>query len=127
MSVLLVGVGGGLGAILRYLLGRALTRYIEDWPLATLLINVSGAMAFGCISMYLGRWVPHLAASLTLFFGVGMCGGYTTFSTFAYETWQLVQSKGVWSGGLYVAATAVFGLAGAGIGMYGWPSLGPVL
>jgi CrcB protein len=93
-KVLLVGFGGFLGTVARYLLGGALARLKAGWtfPLETLVINVLGCLVIG--------WLAGLSESRGLFAGttraflfIGVLGGFTTFSTFGYETFQLMRDS----------------------------------
>jgi CrcB protein len=89
-NLLLVGLGGGLGSILRYLTSRGLMRYWPgDLPLGTLTVNVLGCLTIGLLSgLMISR--QALTPEFRLFFMVGILGGFTTFSTFGYESVQLM-------------------------------------
>lgn len=80
-----VGLGGFVGASLRYLCG--LLPFAGGFPLITLLINLTGSFCIGLIAAISGQW---LSPNLTLFLKTGLCGGFTTFSTFSLETFQLI-------------------------------------
>ena len=88
-NALAVGLGGALGAMLRYGVGTWLPRTDPTaWPLATLGVNVAGSAILG----YIVGHVDHggaLPEPARLFLTVGLCGGFTTFSSFAYETTEL--------------------------------------
>lgn len=108
-NILLVGAGGFLGAVLRYgitvLLFNAGPR---DFPLATFLINVTGAFALGFFMTFAAERA-HLEPEVRLFVATGFLGAYTTFSTFEFETYELVQT------GLYAwAAANLLGSVAAG-------------
>jgi fluoride exporter len=93
MTMLLVAVGGALGAA-RYLLDRAIaTRQTSPFPLGTLFINVTGSVALGGL---LG-WAAHhqVPSSMVAWAGTGFLGAYTTFSTFTFETVRLLED-GAW-------------------------------
>jgi CrcB protein len=92
-KLLLIGIGGGFGSILRYMLGRWIQALAgPDFPLSTLVINVSGCFAIGFLSIMLGP--PRLVREeYRLAILVGILGGYTTFSTFGYETFMLLGSR----------------------------------
>ena len=105
--VLLVGLGGGLGTMGRYALGGLIGRLKSGWsfPIETLVVNVAGCLAIGLLA--------GLAESRGVFSGVtraflfaGVLGGFTTFSTFGYETFQLLRdaqfAAAVLSAGLQV-------------------------
>lgn len=94
MSFFLVGIGGLLGAISRYLLSDWLNKkWQKNFPLATFLINVFGSFLLGCLTGF------HLAnksfsfSSIQLLLGIGFLGAFTTFSTFIYETVVLTEKK----------------------------------
>lgn len=83
ITILLVGCGAAIGAILRYQLTRVVTQIASEFPLITFLINLTGSFALGWLT------AAQLGSPLTTFFGAGMLGGYTTFSTFNSELSQL--------------------------------------
>ncbi len=115
----LVALGGAAGALARYglsvWLGALGTRHgWATFPLATLLINVTGSFALGYLLTLLGRgaWPPELRLAL----GTGFLGAYTTFSAFSAETDALLL-RGEWGrGALYVLLTVGAGLAAAVLG-----------
>ena len=86
-SVLLVGAGGALGAVGRY--GLSLLPWRGDFPLPTLLTNLLGAVLIGFIAGLAGR--GRLPSGWTLFWKTGVCGGFTTFSTFSLESLTLLE------------------------------------
>jgi fluoride exporter len=96
MPYLLVGAGSFVGGNARFILARWVGGVIDArFPLATFLINVGGSFLLGFLGGLLAtRALPH-ADSLRLALGVGFCGGFTTFSTFEYETNALLED-GVW-------------------------------
>ena len=107
-KVLMVGVGGFLGSVLRYGVGGLVGRMKAGWtfPLETLLINVTGCLVLGFLAG-LAETRGILSGSTRAFLFIGVLGGFTTFSTFGYETFQLVRD-GQWpaasvSVGLHVA------------------------
>jgi CrcB protein len=96
MPYLLVGVGSFIGGNARFILARSVGGMIDArFPLGTFLINVSGSFVLGLIGGLLAqRSIPH-ADGVRLALGVGFCGGFTTFSTFAFETNALFED-GIW-------------------------------
>jgi len=100
-AALLVFVGGGLGALLRYLAGL-----LAQGPLTTLAINVSGSFAIGLL-------VAIPAGPLRLFLAVGLLGGFTTFSAFSLDTIQLWQRGQAGLALAYVLGTTILSLAAA--------------
>ena len=93
LRALWVGAGGFLGSIARYLLGGQLNRLADRslFPYETLVINVSGCLAIGWLAgLAEGRGI--LSPEARLFLMVGVLGGFTTFSSFGYETFQLLRN-----------------------------------
>ncbi|WP_010252156.1 fluoride efflux transporter CrcB [Acetivibrio cellulolyticus] len=96
-KILCVGIGGFLGASLRYLVSiAALKMFKSDFPFGTLIVNVTGAVLIGFI-MQLSLRFTCITPNLKLFLTTGILGGLTTFSTFSFETISLLQ------GGRYFA------------------------
>ena len=120
-SVLLVGTGGALGAMGRY--GLSLLPWRGEFPLLTLLTNLLGAVLIGFIAGLAGR--GRLNPSAALFWKTGVCGGFTTFSTFSLETVDLLESGQWCKGGGYVLASVALCLAGVALGRTLVRSLAP--
>jgi CrcB protein len=93
-KVLLVGLGGFLGTILRYGVGTVVGRLRAGWtfPLETLLINVTGCLVIGALAG-LSESRGVFSGTTRAFLFIGLLGGFTTFSTFGYETFQLVRDS----------------------------------
>jgi CrcB protein len=86
--VAVLSLGGALGVNARYWLGAWISRWTSpQFPWATFTINVSGSFAIGFLTMALARWLPH--PHLRLLVVVGFLGGYTTFSTFSFDSLAL--------------------------------------
>jgi fluoride exporter len=92
MKVLLAGCGGFLGSIARYLLGGAIHRLVQApvFPFGTLVVNVSGCLAIGLLGG-LADQRGLLSPGARVFLLIGVLGGFTTFSSFGYETFQLAR------------------------------------
>ncbi|MFL6241246.1 MAG: fluoride efflux transporter CrcB [Actinomycetes bacterium] len=115
-AIAAVAVGGALGAPARYVLGRAL-RPVAGFPLATLAVNLSGALILGLLVVLLGERITprHYVRQ---FFGTGVLGAFTTYSTFAVETDLLVRHAHIGVAVGYVVATIVGGFACAAVGAW---------
>ena len=102
----MVGLGGFVGSILRYLVGLLPLDTGNGFPIKTFLINLIGAFLLGFLSVCLGKRVD-LPPQVALFLKVGLCGGFTTFSTFALETDQLIQSGNYGFAILYIGLSVI--------------------
>ena len=113
---LLVLFGGGVGALVRYIVGTAIAERVGTrFPSAgTMVINVTGSFLIGFLMAILTRRLAHPNWRLVL--AVGFLGGYTTFSSFEYETLQAVESGAMWMGLLNVVGSVVLGYLAVWIG-----------
>jgi CrcB protein len=109
---MIVGAGGFLGAAARYLLGGVVHRHYDGtFPLGTWIVNVSGCLAMGVLAaLVIDR--PVLEPRLRLFLMVGLLGGFTTFSSFGYETLELVRQGSLRAAAVNVIGTMAATLAG---------------
>ena len=90
MDLLLVMAGGAIGAGARHLAGRgALAAFGPDWPWGTLIVNVSGGLLMGLLAGALARF--GLGGNARLFLGVGVLGGFTTFSAFSLDMATMIE------------------------------------
>lgn len=112
LKILLVGLGGGLGAIFRYALGLIDLR--SDFPFTTLFINLIGAFAIGVIAGAARR--VRINENLILFLKTGACGGFTTFSTFSLESVELIKGGGYLRAGVYICVSVFGCLLGVWLG-----------
>ena len=115
---MLIVAGGGLGSLARYLAGTAvMTRFGGRFPLGTMVINVSGSFLIGLLMTLLTeRLQPHPNWRLLLV--VGFLGGYTTFSSFEWETLGLVRDGGWWLGLINAAGSVVLGYISVLLGAF---------
>ena len=114
----LVGIGGALGAMARYVTGMVIGRaWPMSFPLATLLINIIGSAAMGLLVGLMARFLPAWQEDARLFVAVGILGGFTTFSAFSLDTIVLIE-RGEWlSAGAYVLLSVVLCLIGLYLGL----------
>ena len=110
MNCLVIGAGGAIGSISRYLVGHLPIRMSSGFPLATLGINVCGAFCIGLIVALAGR-SADFSPRLLLFLQVGFCGGFTTFSAFSLETVRLLQNGKYISAAAYVVLSVILCVA----------------
>ena len=122
MNILLVFIGGGLGAVARYLLQGAVYRITgASFPYGTIVVNIIGCFTIGLLMSSMEE--RFLAApSLRIFLTIGILGGFTTFSSFSYETMALLREGDLLMGGLNVVASVAICLGatwlGLGLGRY---------
>ena len=117
----LVALGGAAGAVLRYQTGRALTGLlgpatVASFPWATLVVNIVGSLAMGLLAGWLAR---HGAASETwqLLIGVGLLGGFTTFSAFSLEMMLLIERGQATTAFAYALISVLAGVTALYIGL----------
>jgi fluoride exporter len=106
-----IGLGGGLGSVLRWGVGRAIgQRYHGGLPLGTFLINVSGAFAIGYLStLFNVDWRDRYGTALNAGILTGVLGGYTTFSTMQLDAVNLNETRGALSASAYLAVSVTLG------------------
>jgi len=116
-ALLLVFLGGGFGSVIRYALSKALNSNLAVIPYGTFTVNILGSLLIGVI---LGLSVKGnvLTQNQTLFLATGFCGGFTTFSTFAYENQQFLKSGDFLSFALYTIGSFTLGFLAVFLGMY---------
>lgn len=114
MNIIFVGSGGAAGAILRY--GLSLLPNKTDFPIWTLLTNLIGAVMIGFIAQLAVK--KNLPAGAVLFLKTGVCGGFTTFSTFSLEAYTLLHKGAFGLGSAYIVLSVVLCLAGILLGTW---------
>lgn len=116
-TCLLVMIGGALGTLARYAVSVLALPISRELPWGTIAINVTGSFIigfFGTLTLAHGRY--PLSESLRLFVMVGVCGGYTTFSSFSLQTLDLLRSGAMLRAGINIAASVVLCVAAVAIG-----------
>jgi CrcB protein len=111
--LLLIAVGGAAGAAARHLVGQAALKWLgPGWPWGTLAVNVLGGLAMGLFVGWLAAKEPPFAPALRYGLGVGLLGGFTTFSAFSLEVVLMLERRAWGAAGGYVALSVV-GAVGA--------------
>lgn len=115
-NVLLVALGGGLGAAARFGVSLAMPPRPDAWPVGTFLVNVTGSLAIGLLAGWLSAR-GDAAEQWRLFLGVGVLGGFTTFSAYSLETMRMIARNDWLGASTYSIGSVIAGLAAVAIGM----------
>jgi len=114
---LMVAGGGALGSLMRYWVNLAAYRsFSPSFPLGTLIVNVLGCFLIGLI-FSLAEKSSLLSTNIRLFLMVGICGGFTTFSSFSIESINLLRAREIWFFFLNMGAQVFLGLAATVVGL----------
>ncbi len=117
-NLLAVFLGGGIGAILRYITGLfMLVNLRTNVPIATFLVNIAGSFILGFLYIYFVN-KPEISNTIKIFLTVGFCGGFTTFSTFSLEIFEMLGNANYYSAIMYILLSLLFGIIGVGLGAY---------
>jgi len=120
IKLLVIGFGGFLGSILRYVVGKSVDGKINaSFPWGTFTVNVVGSFIIGFVYMLAMRKVG-ITENWRLFLGAGFCGGFTTFSAFAWENVSLLDQKLIGTSLIYIVSSIVIGILAIVAG--GWVS-----
>ncbi len=113
-NIILVGLGGMIGSIMRYVVSFLIKH--DSFPFATLLVNITGSLLIGAIMGIAARQEGF--ANWRLFLATGICGGFTTFSAFAWENMQLLQQQRYGTFVFYTGISLIVGLAAVTTGYW---------
>lgn len=109
LDCIIVGIGGFVGTVCRYLIGLLPIEADNAFPIKTLAINIIGSFLIGLIAA-LSAKNSEFNPQVVLMLRVGVCGGFTTFSTFAYESTELMKNGHVMAALGYVCASIILGV-----------------
>ena len=113
---LLIGIGSFIGGILRYLISLSIqSKIFSTFPFGTLTVNILGSFVIGIIFGFSEKF--NLAPEWRLFLATGICGGFTTFSSFSLETMTMLQEGQYLYGVSYITFSILFGLIAVFLGM----------
>ncbi len=113
-AIVAVALGGGVGSALRYIVNFiVVARVGPGFPFGTLLINITGSLLIGVVAELAATSSWGMTPLLRLFLAVGVLGGYTTFSTFAFDTVTLVGDRTIGIATMYVLASVSLGVLAA--------------
>ena len=116
-TILAVGVGSFMGGAVRYLVSLAMKGISKGFPWATLAVNLVGCFLIGLLWGVFSKNGTE-GSNWALFLTVGLCGGFTTFSTFSKEALVMLQGGNLWGGVGYVAISIVAGIALVALGYF---------
>lgn len=110
-QLFIIGLGGFIGSIARFLVSRLnLSWHLISIPMGTLLVNISGSLVMGFLAGIAVK-TEFLSTDLRLFLMVGVCGGFTTFSSFSNENMMLIQNGQFLTALIYISASIILGLS----------------
>lgn len=114
-TILYIALGGAIGSVLRYLTSQVLSKY-EGFPYGTFAANAIGCLLIGLFFGYFEKQ-NALSQDLKFFLITGLCGGYTTFSTFSNENIQLLHNNQIGTALFYTASSIVIGFTATWLGI----------
>lgn len=119
-TYLLVALGSALGGVLRFGISAMLAqRFGEKFPVATLLVNVTGSLLIGVLAALSVKSESfHAATGLRQFLMIGVCGGYTTFSAFSLQTMEMLKAGQFLHSAFYVTSSVLLCIGAAALGYF---------
>src|ERR1700712_425781 len=116
--ILAVAIGGAIGSVLRYLVAIESAKILgDDFPWGILIINVTGSLLIGVfVGLFATKW--DLPQATRIFLTVGICGGYTTFSTFSLDSYYLMERGQVLMALAYMIGSVVLSISALVGGLY---------
>jgi len=108
-TITLVGIGGAIGSMLRYLISTGIhNKFLSTFPFGTLCVNITGCFLIGVIFALAEG--AKISPEWRFFLATGICGGYTTFSTFSLESFSLIREGHIFYACTYIAGSVVLGI-----------------
>ncbi len=117
-AYLLVGLGGAIGAMLRYGASVSLGSLANGFPVATFAVNLAGSIAMGLLIGILAKTTRQYQNEIRLFLAVGIFGGFTTFSSFSLDAFSLLERGDYLLAALYILGSVALGIAGLAMGLF---------
>lgn len=117
-NIAVVGAGSFIGGMARYLVSVLMKGIGKGFPWATLAVNLAGCFLIGLLWGIFSRNATE-GSKWALFLTVGLCGGFTTFSTFSKESLMMLQAGNFWGFAGYIALSVIAGIACVALGYYG--------
>lgn len=114
-NILIVGAGSFIGGAARYIIMTLMSGVKKGWP--TVAVNLIGCLLIGIIWGFLSR-IQSENSNLAIFLMVGICGGFTTFSTFSKDALMMLNDGNIWGFAAYVCTSVIAGIALTAIGYY---------
>jgi len=111
-SILLVALGGAFGSSLRFLVSKITT---ESFPWGTLAVNVLGSFLMGLLMGYVAK--GHMSPEMKLLLMTGFCGGFTTFSAFALESFSMMNAGDIILAAIYITISVCIGIIAVCLGL----------
>ena len=117
-TIFFVGLGGAVGSISRYLLSGFISKiYLSNFPIATYVVNIVGCFLIGILMGIFAKYNLQ-DSDLKWLLITGFCGGFTTFSTFGYENFNLFQTHNYFLSIIYISLSVFFGIFAVGLGLF---------
>lgn len=117
LNILAIFIGGGLGSLTRYATAVLLKTYSMNFPLATLTVNIIGSFILGFAAAYFWK-ETHLHTTLKLAITIGFCGGLTTFSTFSWETFDMIKNGEMLLAAIYAVVSVLVCILAISLGAF---------
>ncbi|OGH98166.1 MAG: hypothetical protein A2104_05970 [Candidatus Melainabacteria bacterium GWF2_32_7] len=118
-NYIMVFIGGGIGAVLRFIITVLSNKFLgAEYPYGTFIINITGSLFLGFVLALAADRVENINPNLIIFLTIGIAGGFTTFSTFSYESLVLIKKGEILSSMSYLFLSPILGLISAYFGTY---------